>query len=92
MEATFTRHILGTLVVHKDGSWAERFELKSTKPIRLIPGVNVREFKVVMTFWRDAQSGEVLFETMESRVRGRAFGLKSLDDDRNVRFTDFRKP
>jgi hypothetical protein len=45
-----------------------------------------------MSFWRDTQSGEVLFETMESRVRGRALGLKSLDDDRQVRFTDFRRP
>jgi len=92
MEKAFTKHILGTLVVNKNDSWAERFELRSTKPIRPIPGVSIREFKVVMTFWRDAQSGEVLFETMESRIRGRAFGLKSLDDDHHVRFTDFRRP
>ena len=92
MEKAFTKHILGTLVVNKNGSWAERFELRSTKPIRPIPGVSIREFKIVMTFLRDAQSGEVLFETMESHIRGRAFGLKSLDDDRHVRFTDFRRP
>ena len=92
MEKAFTKHILGTLVVNKNGSWAERFELRSTKPIRPIPGVSVREFNVIMTFWRDAQSGEVLFETMQSRIRGRAFGIKSLDDDHHVRFTDFRRP
>ncbi|MGK2855820.1 MAG: hypothetical protein ACSLFQ_01305, partial [Thermoanaerobaculia bacterium] len=63
MEAAFTKHILGTLVVNKNGSWAERFELKSTKPIRPIPGVSIREFNLAMTFWRDAQSGEVMFET-----------------------------
>lgn len=92
MEAAFTKHILGTLVVNKSGSWAERFELESTQTIRPIPGVNIREFTLVMTFWREAQSGEVLLETMESRTRGRAFGIKSLDDDRHVRFTDFRRP
>jgi hypothetical protein len=92
MEEAFTKHILGTLVVNKDGSWAERFELTSTQPIRPIPGVNVREFRMAMTFLREAQSGEVRFETIESRIRGRAFGLKSLDDDRHIRFTDFRRP
>jgi hypothetical protein len=92
IESAFTRHILGTLVVNKIGSWAERFELASTQPIRPFPGFNVSEFRLTMSFWRDTQSGEVLFETMESRVRGRALGLKSLDDDRQVRFTDFRRP
>jgi hypothetical protein len=92
MEAAFTKHVLGTLVVNKEGSWAERFQLASSQPIRPIPGVNIREFNVVMTFRRHAQSGEVLFETVESRIRGRAFGVKSLDDDRHVRFTDFRRP
>ncbi|HEU5162869.1 MAG TPA: hypothetical protein VFV54_06980 [Thermoanaerobaculia bacterium] len=90
--AAVTEHIGGTLVVVKDGGWPERFELSASEPIRPIPGVRVDAFRVVLTFQRDRATGDLLPLSIESRVRGRAFGLKSLDDDASVRYTDYARP
>lgn len=92
LAAGFTDHISGTLVVSKAGGWPRRFDLTSAGSFRPIPGVKVDEFRVAMSFRRDPQSGDILFSTIESRVRGRAFGLKSLDDDVLVTFSDFVRP
>ena len=90
--AAVTEHIGGTLVVVKDGGWPERFELAASETIRPIPGIRVDSFRIVMTFQRDRASGDLLPLSIESRVRGRAFGLKSLDDDAVVRYTDYARP
>jgi hypothetical protein len=45
-----------------------------------------------MTYRRDAATGSILPDSIESRVRGRAFMVKSLDDETVVRFSDFVRP
>lgn len=92
LASAVTEHIHGTLVVVKDGAWPERFELAANDPIRPIPGVRIDAFRLVMTFQRDRASGDVLPLAIESRIRGRAFGLKSLDDDATVRFSEYVRP
>lgn len=102
--ATFTFHpqgdgnqsgalsdILGTLVVNKDGAWVERFELANTDEIRPIPGVKISEFNLTMIFRRDLPSGEIVLRSIESHVRGRAFLVKSLDDDRATYYSEFER-
>lgn len=81
--------ILGTLVVNKDGGWPERFELASTGPISPFPGVKLSEFNLTLTFQRDAGSGEILPQSISMKSRGRAFLVKSLDDERVTTFSDF---
>ncbi len=90
--SAFTKDVGGTLVVRKDGGWPERFTIAATKGIRPIPGVRIDEFRVVMTYRRDAASGSILPDSIESRVRGRVFLVKSIDDDTVVRFTEFERP
>lgn len=88
-DAMFMKEVWGTLVVNKDGGWVENFELASASEIRPMAGVKVTEFRLVMSFRRDPTSGSILPESIRSRVRGRAFVVKSLDDDTEVRFTGY---
>lgn len=87
--ARVSRSVLGTLVVNRDGEWPERFELRNQGQLSPIPGVRVTEFALVLSFDRDSRTGELLPREFRSRVRGRAFGLKSLDDERVTRFSDY---
>ena len=87
----FMAHVRGTLVVNKDGAWVERFELASTDEIKPMAGVKVKEFNVRMLFERDSSTGDVLPLSVVSRLRGRAFLVKSLDDDVKVMFSDFER-
>ena len=82
------RKINGTLLVNKDGGWTERFELRSTGEIKPIPGIRVEEFHLLLAFRRHS-TGEIIPVRFESRVRGRAFLVKSLDQDRVSQFSDF---
>ena len=90
-EEKFMEHVRGTLVVNKDGAWVERFELASTDEIKPMAGVKVKEFNVRMLFRRDPATDEILPVSVVSRLRGRAFLVKSLDDDVVVSFSEFER-
>jgi hypothetical protein len=87
--AKMVEKIVGTLVVNKDGGWAERFELQNEGDLAPIPGVKVTRFRLSLNFHRDQSSREIVLGTIEMSTRGRAFLVKSLDDDRVTRFSDF---
>ena len=89
MESEMAEQIAGTLVVSKDGGWAERFELRNTGAISPVPGVNVSAFRLTMTFQRHGGTNEIVPEAIELSMRGRAFLVKSLDEDRSTRYSDF---
>ena len=79
------------MVVNKEGAWVERFELASTDEIKPMTGVKVKEFNVKMLFRRDPATDEILPMSVVSRLRGRAFLVKSLDDDVVVSFCEFER-
>lgn len=83
-----SRKVAGTIVVNREGRWAERFELRNTAPIRPLPGVNVSEFMISMTFRRDADSGEILPVRFANRIRGKLL-LKSIDSDQIASYSHF---
>ena len=89
MEAKFADKVVGTLVVNKDGGWAERFELRNTEEIAPIPGVKVSAFRLSLTFQRHAATNHIVPAAIDFSMRGRAFVLKSLDQDRSTRYSDF---
>jgi hypothetical protein len=89
IEAKFADKIAGTLVVNKDGAWAERFELKNTEAVSPIPGVKVSSFHLTLTFQRHAPSKEIVPAGIALSMRGRAFLVKSLDQEQSTRFSDF---
>lgn len=88
-EAKLMKQVRGTLVVDKTHAWAEEFRLESSGEIQPIPGVTVREFRLLMKFRRDEATGHILPVSMTSRVRGRAMLVKSLDQDRKTVFSEF---
>ncbi len=81
--------IRGTLTVSKVQPYVETMELSSAGEITPIVSVKIKEFYVRMSFRRDAEHAVVLPTTMQSRVRGRAMFVKSLDTDVSVAFSDF---
>lgn len=89
--ARMTRNVHGTLIVNRNGEWPERFELRNEGTLNPLPGVKVSEFALVLTFSREERSGDLLPREFRSRVRGRAFGLKSLDSGRVSRFSEWRR-
>lgn len=89
IEGRFAEHVVGTLVVNKDGAWAERFELRNDSGMSPIPGVKVSRFRLTLTFQRIAESGHVVPASIELTLRGRAFMVKSLDQDRSTRYSGF---
>lgn len=89
LESKMAEKIAGTLVVSKDGGWAERFELRNTGTIAPVPGMNVSRFRLTMTFQRHGGTNEIVPEAIELSMRGRAFLVKSLDEERSTQYSDF---
>lgn len=91
IDESTARAVAGTLVVRKEDEWVERLELRVDEEIRPFPGVTVSEFELSLQFSRDAESGEIVPSTIQSRIRGRAFLVKSLDDDRTTHYSEFSR-
>lgn len=89
VESKVARQITGTLVVNKAGGWAEQFELRSSGEVAPVPGVKLSAFRLTMTFQRHAGTSAIVPEAIELSMRGRAFLVKSLDEDRSTRYSDF---
>lgn len=89
LEGKMARHVAGTLVVNRQGGWAERFELQSTDALAPVPGVKISAFRLTMTFQRLGATEDVVPLSIELSMRGRAFLVKSLDQERSTRYSDF---
>jgi hypothetical protein len=85
------RKVEGTMVVRKDGGWIERFELGAEEEVRPMPGVKISDFSLILRFSRHPSSGDIVPHELESRIRGRAFFVKSIDAERTSSFSDFHK-
>jgi hypothetical protein len=88
----FADQVQGTLVVDKTLPHVERLEMRSTGEIKPVTGVKISEFHVLMRFDHDAATGSILPLTIETTIKGRAFLVKTLDEDIAVSFTDYRRP
>lgn len=85
-------HVESTLVVDKVLPHVERLEMKSTDEFKPMTGVKISEFRVLMRFDRDDVSGAILPRTIATTIKGRAFLVKSLDEDIVISFTDYKPP
>jgi hypothetical protein len=88
-EKEMAEKIRGTVTVSKAQPFVETMELTSAGEITPIVSVKIKEFYIKMSFRRDADHAVVLPTTMQSRMRGRAMFVKSLDSDVTVAFSDF---
>lgn len=78
-----------TLVLHKPTQTIASLELASIAAFAPTFGVNITEMRTVMTYSLPADGRPSLPEKVTTRLRGRAFWLKSLDADMTVTFSDY---
>ncbi len=88
----FAEHVQATLVIHKKIPYVERLEMQSTEEIKPAIGVKIAEFHMSMRFSHDSDSGTILPSTIATRIKGRAFLVKSIDEDISVVFSDYKGP
>lgn len=80
-----------TLALHKPTQAIETFELSSTGPFSPALGIKIAEMKTVMSFSRAEGERPSLPIRVTTRLRGRAFWFKSLDQDLTVAYSEQTK-
>lgn len=80
-----------TVVFHKPTRTIETFELVSTGPFSPAFGVRIAAMRTVLHYSLPGADRPSLLQKTTTRLRGRAFWLKSLDADMTVTFTDYEK-
>lgn len=78
-----------TLVVHRPTGTLSSIELANEAPFSPTFAVRIEEMRTVLTFSPPTADRPLLPERVTTRVRGRAFLLKSLDADLTVAFSEF---
>lgn len=78
-----------TLVVHKPTQTIESLEISNTGEFSPTFGVKIAEMKTRMTYSLPAGEKPSLPQAATTRLRGRAFWVKSLDADMTVAYTDY---
>lgn len=81
----------GKLHVNKSGPYVEEISLANNAPVRPAMGVKINLFKALMTFGPIPDGGPVVPLYVDTHIQGRAFLAVSIDDLKNVRFSDYRK-
>jgi hypothetical protein len=80
-----------TLTVHKPTQGIEAFELVNTAPFSPTLAVKIAEMKTTMRFSRATPDRPSLLLEVTTRLRGRAFWFKTLDQDLTVICSDHTK-
>jgi len=80
-----------TLVLHTPTRTIESIEIANVAAFNPTFGVNISEMKTVMTYSLPVADRPSLPQQVTTRLRGRAFWVKSLDADMTVTFTDYAK-
>src|SRR5204862_3860766 len=84
-------YLRAILTVHPPTKTIERFELASVGPFAPALGIKIAEMKTAMTFSRPAGDRPSLLLSVSTHLRGRAFWIKSLDQDLLVTCTEHVK-
>ena len=79
------------LVVHKPTHTVESLEIYSAGEFSPTFGVKIAEMKTVMTYSLPTDGAPSLPQQITTRLRGRAFLVKSLDADMTVAYADYAK-
>jgi hypothetical protein len=85
------RFLRATLVVHKPTRTIESLELASITSFSPILGVRITEMRTILRYSLPADGRPSLLLSTQTRLRGRAFWVKSLDADLTVTFSDHEK-
>ncbi len=82
-------YLRATLVLHKATHTVESLTLANTEEFSPTFGVRIKEMNTTMTYSLPADGKPSLPQKVTTRLRGRAFLVKSLDADMTVAFTDY---
>ena len=80
-----------TLVLHTPTQTIEQFELSNTAPFSPALTIKIAEMKTVMSFSRPTPDRPSVLLGVTTRLRGRAFYFKSLDEDMAVTCSEHTK-
>ncbi|MBC7367586.1 MAG: hypothetical protein H7343_12395 [Undibacterium sp.] len=85
--AAFLRAIF---VWNKGSQTIKSFTIESIESFSPTLGVKIAEMRTTMTYSRPSADRPSLLENVTTRLRGRAFWLKSLDADMIVEYSDYK--
>jgi hypothetical protein len=78
-----------TYTLHRPSGTIDRIELNSSEPFSPVMLVKIAEARTVMTYSRPEGDRPSLLKDVTVKIRGRAFWVKSLDQDMTVTYTDY---
>lgn len=81
-------HMKAAFTLHRPSRTIERVELASFEPFQPVFGVRIQEARTVMEYSLPENDRPTLLQRIEVRLRGRAWLIKSLDDDLSVTYSD----
>ncbi len=84
-------HLTATILFHAPTHTIESVEIASTEPFAPTLGVKITELKTTLTYSLPDGDRPSLLLKSTTRLRGRAFLLKSLDADMSVTFSNHQK-
>lgn len=86
----FAEHLRGVMTVDKTVPFVDFVELRSIQDIRAMTGVNLDHFEMTLRFAVHDDTGAIVPTSIRTKIHGRAFFVKEIDEDSEVVFSDFR--
>jgi hypothetical protein len=84
-------HLRVTATWHRPSRTITEIEIASVEPFSPVFGIRIAESRTVLRYALPADDRPSLLQTVTLRVRGRAFWLKSLDQDMQITFSDYTR-
>lgn len=84
-------YLRATLVLHRPTRTIESIELRNTAPFSPAIGVKIAELRTTLTYSLPAGDLPSLPLRVATTIRGTAFWFKSLDAEREIRFSDYTR-
>lgn len=85
-----TGSFLRALIVwHKSAAMIESFTIENTEPFSPAFAVKIQEMRTILTYSAPTADHPSLLTRISTRLRGRAFWVKSIDADMEVTYADY---
>jgi hypothetical protein len=88
----FAEQLRGVMTVDKTVPYVEVARLRGVDDIRVTTGVHLDHFEMTLRFARHEPTGAIVPASIRTRIHGRAFLVKEIDEDSDVVFSGFSPP
>jgi len=78
------------MTIDKTIPYVDFVELRSIDDIRAATGIHLDRFEMTLRFTRHAPTGAIVPSLIRTKIHGRAFLIKEIDEDSEVVFSDFQ--